>query len=108
MTPSSNDRHLEVTDAHGAGKAVALGARRCARFRREAGGTTIYRRAKSDGLEVLSDKPIGMHDARAVTLVAPVFEIHTPVARNQAGTSFNGTRQAFNPVFRWDHNRRRE
>ena len=58
----------------------------------------IYRRAKSDGLEILSDKPIGMHYARAVTLVAPCSR-SISLARNQAGTSFNGTRKHLTPFF---------
>lgn len=80
---SSNDRHHEVTYVRGSGKAVAVGL--------EAVSTEavdeVYRRAKSDGLEILSDKPIGKHYARAITIIAPggaVFEIHTPIARNQA------------------------
>ena len=79
---TSNNRHHEVAYVKGAGKAVAIGL--------EAVSTQavdeVHKRAKSDGLTILSDKPIGKYCARAVTVVAPggaVFEVHTPIARNQ-------------------------
>lgn len=79
---TSNARHHEVTYVKGAGKAVALGLEAVnAQAVDEA-----YRRAKSDGLAILSDISMGKHYNRAVTLVAPggaVFEVHTPIARNQ-------------------------
>lgn len=79
---TSNSRHHEVTYVKGAGKAVALGLEAVSADAVD----EVYKRAKSDGLSILSDKPIGKHYARAVTLVAPggaVFEVHTPVVRNQ-------------------------
>lgn len=85
---SSNDRHHEVTYVRGSGKAVALGLEAVS----PGAVDEVYRRAKSDGLEVLSDRPIGKHYDRAVTIVAPggaVFEIHTPIARSQAAR-YNG------------------
>ncbi|MGJ5132318.1 VOC family protein [Bradyrhizobium oligotrophicum] len=78
---SSNDRHHEVTYVRGSGKAVALGLEAVSAEAVD----EVYRRAKSDGLEILSDKPIGKHYARAITIVAPggaVFEVHTPIARS--------------------------
>jgi len=79
---TSNNRHHEVTYVKGAGKAVALGLEAVS----AAAVDEVYKRAKSDGLTILSDTPIGKHYARAVTLVAPggaLFEVHTPIARNQ-------------------------
>jgi len=79
---TSNNRHHEVTYVKGAGKAVALGLEAVSAEAVD----EVYKRAKSDGLTILSDKPIGKHYLRAVTLVAPggaVFEVHTPIARNQ-------------------------
>ena len=79
---TSNNRHHEVTYVKGAGKAVALGLEAVS----AAAVDEVYKRAKSDGLTILSDTPIGKHYARAVTPVAPggaLFEVHTPIARNQ-------------------------
>ena len=79
---TSNSRHHEVTYVKGAGKAVAIGLEAVSAEAVD----EVYKRAKSDGLTILSDKPIGKHYARALTLVAPggaLFEVHTPIARNQ-------------------------
>jgi catechol 2,3-dioxygenase len=79
---SSNNRHHEVTYIRGAGKAVVIGLEATSLSAID----EVYRRAKSDGLAILSDKPFGKHYDRAVTIVAPggaVFEIHSPIARNQ-------------------------
>lgn len=86
---SSNDRHHEVTYVRGSGKAVALGLEAVSRDAVD----EVYRRAKSDGVEILSDRPIGKHYTHAVTIVAPggaVFEVHTPIARNQTAR-YNGS-----------------
>ena len=85
---TSNSRHHEVTYVKGAGKAVVLGLEA---VNLEA-IDEVYKRAKSDGLTIVADKPAGKHYARAVTIVAPggaVFEIHSPIARNQPA-SYNG------------------
>ena len=79
---SSNTRHHEVTYVKGDGKAVVIGLEAVSLEAID----EVYRRAKSDGLQILSDKPFGPHYARAVTFVAPggaVFEVHSPIARNQ-------------------------
>lgn len=86
---SSNNRHHEVTYVKGAGEAVALGLEAVSAEAVD----EIASRAKSDGLTILDDKPIGKHYDRAVTLVAPggaIFEIHTPIARNQASRYIGG------------------
>jgi catechol-2,3-dioxygenase len=79
---TSNARHHEVAYVKGDGKALAIGLEAVS-----AGAVDeVYHRAKSDGLAILSDTPIGKHCARAVTVAAPggaIFEIHTPIARNQ-------------------------
>lgn len=85
---SSNNRHHEVTYVRGAGKAVVVGLEAVSL----AAIDEVYRRAKSDGLTILSDKPFGPHYARGVTIVAPggaVFEIHSPIARSQS-ERYNG------------------
>jgi len=72
----------DVAKAVGAGKAVALGLEAVSAEAVD----EVYKRAKSDGLTIVSDKPIGRCYDHAVTIVAPggaVFEIHTPIARNQ-------------------------
>lgn len=79
---SSNDRHHEVTYVKGAGEAVCIGLEAVSADAVD----QIGARAKSDGLEILADTPIGKGYDKAVRLVAPggaVFEIHTPIARNQ-------------------------
>ncbi|MCF1495726.1 oxidoreductase [Agrobacterium vitis] len=79
---TSNDRHHEVTYIKGDGKAVACGLEAVS----ASAVDEVYRRAKSDGLEILSDRPLGKHYERAVRLVAPggtIFEVHTPITRNQ-------------------------
>ncbi len=85
---SSNTRHHEVTYVKGEGQAVVIGLEA---VNLEA-IDEAYRRAKSDGLEILSDTPFGPHYARALTIVAPggaVFEVHSPIARNQS-ERYNG------------------
>jgi len=87
---TSNDRHHEVAYVKGEGKAVALGLEAVSADAVD----EVARRAMSDGLEVLSDKPIGKHYDKAVRIVAPggaVFEIHTPIARNQPRHYHYGT-----------------
>jgi catechol-2,3-dioxygenase len=79
---TSNNRHHEVTYVKGTGKAVLIGLEAVSVDAID----EVYRRAKSDGLEIVSDKPFGPHYARAVTVKAPggaLFEIHSPIARNQ-------------------------
>ena len=80
---SSNNRHHEVTYVKGAGKAVVVGLEAVSVEAID----EAYRRAKSDGLAILSDKPFGPNYERAITIVAPggaVFEIHSPIERNQS------------------------
>jgi catechol 2,3-dioxygenase len=84
---TSNNRHHEVSYIKGPGKAVVLGLEAISLEAID----EVYKRAKSDGLTILSDQPAGKQYARAVTVVAPggaVFEIHSPIARNQP-TSYN-------------------
>jgi uncharacterized glyoxalase superfamily protein PhnB len=57
---TSNNRHHEVTYVKGAGKAVALGLEAVSAEAVD----EVYKRAKSDGLTILSDKPIGKHYLR--------------------------------------------
>jgi hypothetical protein len=79
---TSNSRHHEVTYIKGSGKAVVVGLEAASLEAID----EVYRRAKSDGLTILADKPSGKHYTRAVTVVAPggaMFEIHSPIARNQ-------------------------
>ena len=47
----------------------------------------VSRRAKSDGLTILTDRPFSSHCAKAVRFVAPggpIFEVHTPIERDQS------------------------
>jgi catechol 2,3-dioxygenase len=79
---SSNNRHHEVTYTKGDGQAVALGLEAVSAEAVD----EVTRRAMADGLEILDDRPMGKHYERAVRLVAPggaIFEVHTPIARNQ-------------------------
>lgn len=79
---SSNDRHHEVSYVKGEVGAMALGLEAVSAEAVD----EVMARAKSDGIDILDDKPIGSHYERAVRLRAPggaVFEVHTPVARNQ-------------------------
>lgn len=79
---SSNDRHHELTYIKGDGKAVACGLEAVSADAVD----EVKRRALSDGLTVLDDKPLGKHYDKAVRIVAPggaIFEVHTPIARNQ-------------------------
>ncbi|MEM8729271.1 MAG: VOC family protein [Pseudomonadota bacterium] len=86
---SSNERHHEVTYVPGNGEVIAMGLE----VINAAALDTIYERAKSDGLQILSDQPIGPHYDRALRLVAPggsVFELHTPIAANQTARYIGG------------------
>lgn len=86
---SSNERHHEVSYVKGEGQAVALGLEAVSAEAVD----EVYKRAKSDGLTILDDKPIGKHYDRAVRIVAPggaIFEIHTPIARNQTERYLGG------------------
>ncbi|MCO6188413.1 VOC family protein [Rhizobium sp. L1K21] len=86
---SSNNRHHEVTYVKGKGEAIAMGLEAVSPDAID----EVYRRAKSDGLEILSDKPIGPHYDKAIRLVAPggaVIEVHTPIARNQSRMYIGG------------------
>jgi catechol 2,3-dioxygenase len=79
---SSNDRHHEVTYVKGDGEAVAMGLEAVSNDAID----EVYRRAKSEGLHILSDTPLGKHYDRAVRFIAPggaVIEVHSPIARNQ-------------------------
>lgn len=79
---TSNDRHHDVTYVKGKGEAVCLGLEAID----AAAVDEIAARAKIDGLEILSDTPIGKGYDRAVRLVAPggaILEVHTPILRNQ-------------------------
>jgi catechol 2,3-dioxygenase len=62
----------------------------------EAAVDEVYRRAKSEGLTILSDTPLIPEVKRAVrfaTPFGPIFEVHTPVAREKIESSaLNGKR----------------
>lgn len=64
---SSNDRHHELTYIKGDGKAVACGLEAVSADAVD----EVKRRALSDGLTVLDDKPLGKHYDKAVRIVAP-------------------------------------
>lgn len=80
---SSNDRHHEVTLVRGARPgvvAVGLEAMDAAAV------DEIGRRARSDGFEILDDRPLGPGIDRAVRFEIAngfVIEVHTPVARSE-------------------------
>jgi len=80
---SSGQRHHEVSFQRGERAevlAVGLEAMDAAAV------DEVMRRVRSDGLHVIDDRPIGTHTERAVRFVAPfgaIFEVHTPVERNQ-------------------------
>lgn len=79
---SSNERHHEVTYVKGDGQVVAMGLEAVSAEAVD----EVHRRARADGLTVLDDRPFGKHYDRAVRIVAPggaIFEVHTPIARNQ-------------------------
>ncbi|PCH98151.1 MAG: oxidoreductase [Rhodobacteraceae bacterium] len=79
---SSNDRHHEVSYVKGDGEAVAMGLEAVSAEAVD----EVYNRAKSEGLEIVTDKPLGKFYDRAVTIVAPggaVIEVHTPIKRDQ-------------------------
>ena len=90
---SSNARFCEVAylrgDKHGI-RAVGLEAMD------EAAVDEVQRRAQSDGLTILSDTPLLPQVKRAVrfaTPFGPIFEVHTPIAREAiASASLNGKR----------------
>ncbi|MEM8842263.1 MAG: VOC family protein [Pseudomonadota bacterium] len=80
---SSNGRHHEVTYIKGKGETVALGLEAVS----EAAVDEVLARAKSDGLTILDDRPMGPGYDRAVRLVSPggaVYEIHTPIKRDRS------------------------
>jgi Glyoxalase/Bleomycin resistance protein/Dioxygenase superfamily. len=80
---SSNDRHHEVTYVKGKGEAVCIGLEAVS----EAAIDELYSRAKTDGLEILADTPIGKGYDRALRFKAPggsIFEVHTPIKRDQS------------------------
>ena len=86
---SSNNRHHEVTYTKGDGRAVALGLEAISAEAVD----EVASRAKTDGLDILDDRPIGKHYDRAVRIVAPggaIFEIHTPIARDQDARYLGG------------------
>ena len=62
----------------------------------EAAVDEVQRRAQSDGLTILSDTPLLPQVKRAVrfaTPFGPIFEVHTPIAREAiASASLNGKR----------------
>ena len=80
---SSNQRHHEVTYVKGERPgvvAVGLEAMDVAAV------DEIGRRVRSEGLEIISDVPIGPHTERAIRFAIPfglVMEVHTPVARTE-------------------------
>lgn len=80
---SSNQRHHEVSFRAGVHREVlAIGLEAMD----EAAVDEVARRVKSDGLVVLDDRPLGPGMDRAIRFVAPfgaVFEVHTPVRRDQ-------------------------
>jgi len=83
---SSNNRHHEVTYRQAAsgdtGTALAIGLEAVSAHAVD----EVYSRAKSSGVTILGDKPLTKHCDRALSLIAPggaVFEVHTPIARNQ-------------------------
>ncbi len=79
---SSNNRHHEITYIKGDGGAVAIGLEAVSAEAVD----EVAARVASDGLTILGDTPMGKHYDRAVRFIAPggsVFEVHTPIARNQ-------------------------
>ena len=81
---SSGRRHHEISFHRGArAEVLAIGLEAMD----AAAVDEVMRRVRSDGLQVLDDRPLGPHIERALRFVTPfgaVFEVHTPVARNQA------------------------
>lgn len=79
---SSNNRHHEVTYVKGEAAVLACGLEAVSAEAVD----EVMARAKSDGLTILSDAPMGKLYDRAVRIVAPggsIFEIHTPIARTE-------------------------
>ena len=90
---SSNARFCEVAYLRGAKHGIrAVGLEAID----EAAVDEVQRRAQSDGLTILSDTPLLPHVKRAVrfaTPFGPIFEVHTPIARESiAVASLNGKR----------------
>lgn len=81
---SSNERRWEVALTRGGGRAaLAIGLEAI-----DADAVAeVERRARSEGLEILDDRPLHDGIERAVRFATPwgpVFEVHTPVARDQS------------------------
>lgn len=80
---TSNNRHHEVSYSRADKACVhAIGLEAVSREAVD----EVHRRAKSDGLEILSDRPLRSHVDHAVRFVAPggaILEVHTPVARTE-------------------------
>jgi catechol 2,3-dioxygenase-like lactoylglutathione lyase family enzyme len=90
---SSNARFCEVAYLRGAKHGIrAVGLEAID----EAAVDEVQRRAQSDGLTILSDTPLLPHVKRAVrfaTPFGPIFEVHTPIARESIEVaSLNGKR----------------
>ncbi|MEL6233055.1 MAG: VOC family protein [Pseudomonadota bacterium] len=80
---SSNARHHEVTYVKGAGETVAIGLEAI----NDAAVDEVMARAKSDGLTILDDTPMGPGYDRAVRLRSPggaTYEIHSPITRDRS------------------------
>ncbi|MGO1075473.1 VOC family protein [Inquilinus sp. CA228] len=81
---SANQRHHEVSFRPGPrAEVLAIGLEAMD----AAAVDEVQRRLRSEGIEILDDRPLGPGMERAVRFVAPfgaVFEVHTPVARDQA------------------------
>jgi len=82
---STNLRHHEVTYVKGdsnEGKVVLIGFEAVS----PEAVDEVARRVKSDGLTILSDRPFSRYYEKAVRFVSPggpIFEVHTPVKRDQ-------------------------
>ena len=86
---SSNDRHHEVTYVKGAGQAVAIGLEAVS----DAAIDEVAARVKADGLNIISDTPMGKGYARGVTFEAPggaVLEVHSPIERTETRRYIGG------------------
>ena len=81
---SSNTRQYEVAYSKGPEpRVLAIGLEAAD----AAAVDEIFRRAKSDGLELIDDKPLHAGIEKAVRFRAPfgaIFEVHTPIARGHA------------------------
>lgn len=79
---TSNQRHHEVTFVAGQPGVVAVGVEAMD----AAAVKEIARRVRSDGLEILDDKPLNPHVEKAIRFALPfglVLEVHTPVERTE-------------------------